>query len=240
MKPVINVAVALLLSLGLVACGGGGGGSTSNNNAAAVNPNLPKDDVNYIELNDSNSKSITLVDGKEEKIEKTYTYLSLYKKGNDILIAPKTKDLTNVSYKEELMKLDAKYNGVVLLSLKGEDNNNSQIKQRSAIFNLNKNQISGHSVKTSTDDIQVIFKASQVKEIKNQHLGFEGQAEVNKNQKLITSANYFGEFAGSKAENIAGYFVETEHRDQNTQPKVSGGFIATREVVAESTPAPKQ
>ncbi|MGC7559997.1 hypothetical protein ACPEER_09130 [Pasteurella sp. PK-2025] len=241
MKPVINVAVALLLSLGLVACGGGGG-STSNNNAAAVNPNLPKDDVNYIELNNSNSRSFTLEDEKEEKIEKTYTTLSAYKKNNDLIIGGLAKERTPVSQKNELMKLDAKYKGTTFITING---NNPQIEQRSVFFTLKDNKISGHSVKTSADDVQVLFKETQVKELeksssspKVNYLGFEGDGNLQKAQRHLQNIKYFGEFAGQNGEEIAGGFIASQRPD--TQPKVSGGFIATREVAAESTPAPKQ
>ncbi|WP_424401883.1 hypothetical protein ACPEEL_09380 [Pasteurella sp. PK-2025] len=237
MKPVINVAVVLLLSLGLVACGGGGGGGTSNNNAAAVNPNLPKDDVNYIDLEDKNKETITLENNKEKRNEKLYTSLSAYKKDKNILISGSVKEYTPTQYKEQLAQLNAKYQGITLIAF---NDNNANIEQRSVLFTLKGNKISGHSVKTSADDVQAIFKDATIQENASNHLGFNGTAEIIRNQEKFANANYVGEFAGQNGEEIAGYFVDVEHKTPETQPKVSGGFIATREMKAESTATPKQ
>ncbi|WP_424405022.1 hypothetical protein [Pasteurella sp. PK-2025] len=254
MKPVINVAVALLLSLGLVACGGGGGG-TSNNNAAAVNPNQnstlsdttkDKNHIDYIELEDNAQKTITLTETTNSKYEETKKYshlLATSPNGKNLLIEGKSKQDTPLDHKEQLMTLNAKYEGTVLVALH-EGNNKSQIEKRNVLFNLKQNKISGHSIKSKTaDDLQIRFQETNIDELMKgdeKYLGFQGKATIQKAQQSFPQLEYFGEFAGQHGEEIAGYFVDVEHKTPETQPKVSGGFIATREMKAESTATPKQ
>ncbi|WP_424409387.1 hypothetical protein [Pasteurella sp. PK-2025] len=239
MKSIINLSITTLLSLGIVACGSNGG-------TPSTTQQLPKDHIDYIDLNPQSSGAITLTDKVEQKEEGKSTVLSAVKQGNMVFLLGHPKDgvaHTPSSYKDQLVKLDAKYQGSLLVAL-NEDKGDIKVEKRKVVFNLKQDKISGHSVKSKTaDDVQVIFKEAKVEGIKQNdtdYLGFIGNAEVMKDQKLFSGATYFGSFAGSTGEEISGGFVDKPETLETTQPKVSGGFIATREVKAESTATPKQ
>ncbi|WP_424406802.1 hypothetical protein [Pasteurella sp. PK-2025] len=244
MKPIINVAVAILLSFGLVACGSGGSGNGNHTTATTAKHSKDPNHIDYIELNNTASSTINLSAQQEYKEELQYSFLTANKLKDKVLVLGRPnnhEDETPLAYKDDLAQLDAKYEGSVLIAL--NEGGDSQVEKRKVQFNVKQNNISGHSVKyNDINDVQVVFKDTQIgteSRGEEDYLGFIGKAEVMKGQKTFSHAEYFGSFAGPQAQEITGGFIDKIHDEPDMQPKVSGGFIATQ-VVKDTTTSPQQ
>ncbi|WP_424409385.1 hypothetical protein [Pasteurella sp. PK-2025] len=253
MKPINSVAVAMLLSLGIVACSGNGSSNTGNtsqfeqstpkkeNQSNSGEPSLPtpqNNQVNHSELlekalgntdyineNDPNKEVIVLENRNISETRKSkFSEIYLEHQPNNI-IEISGRPISNNYIQTDHIILDANYLGKLYFTEEVRDLN---IGVRSVVFKLENKSISGHSVKTSSDDIQIKFEktnlsnqtlATEGKTIKV--LGFNGIFDATKGKQKFDTGTYFGYFTGQSAEEIVGEALGKE--------KIIAGFLAEKQ-----------
>lgn len=235
MKPFINLAVAMLLSCVLVACGGNGGsaGSSNDNTDRRAINDLDKEPT-YIDITDVNKTTFTANKGDTIYIaDGIFTVLKITADEGEHGIANviKPENRTPASSYDTAI-LDATYRGFLVFDGLGGEN---KFDSRSVVFNLKDKWITGHSVKTSEKDIQVVFQPAKIYDPKEKadnqikNIGFTGYINVIRdgvtNGDHINQHNiYTGEFLGKNGEEISGTISEAA-----SESGLSGAFIARKD-----------
>ncbi|WP_424406796.1 hypothetical protein [Pasteurella sp. PK-2025] len=248
MKPINSVAVAMLLSLGIVACSGNGSSNAAENHAAPTPPAINEngnteqagstewiknaiDNPDYIHLNATNETIVLQNINDKKTIPTTYSDILLeYPPSKSIEIGGRPKSGKHLDTNH--VALDATYTGKLYFADKTQKN---KIKIRPVIFKLQGQHISGHSVKNIEDDLQVIFEKTAINKQKLAEqgkivdvLGFNANFKATKEKKDFDKGGYLGYFAGPKAEEVVGELRGTEHID--------GAFVAEKQAIPLTKP----
>ncbi|WP_424401882.1 hypothetical protein ACPEEL_09375 [Pasteurella sp. PK-2025] len=247
MKPINSVAVAMLLSLGIVACSGNGSSNAAENHAAPTPPAINEngnteqagstewiknaiDNPDYIHLNATN-ETIVLQNKEKKVIKKAFSEINLERAPNGV-IEIGGKPNQNHYTTEHDIPLNAIYSGKTFFV---EGNRTLNIQTRSVLFKLENKQISGHSIKTSENDLQVKFEKTNIGKIElaKQNgnisvLGFRGKIDVTHAKASFDKGTYLGYFAGPKASEIVGEFLG--------EKQIDGVFVAEKQTIPLTKP----
>lgn len=234
MKFKTNIAMVLLCSLGLVACGGGGGsgGGSANTpiNPAPESPKSKYEDKNFIDAQEGKDDEITLTTGNP----KTYsgqdgTQISAEYAGSGSA-AKFTATLKSdykkfeVGQKEAVYALDARFSGQMLVAV-GQDLN--QLKRRDVVFTVKDKHIEGHSIKKNSTDFQAIFDKTKINE--QDKPSFSGSLHLlNLNSNTHKTGYYTGDFFGKDNE-VKGLVGDIIIDKTSNSATVSGSFYAEKE-----------